>query len=85
MVVEVPWFLIGPLHKPQRPAARPLCAPLRFAVKTLVVVRAVAVRKAANQLTYRNLRRLEDKASKDFREARANGRVLSSQVVKEFT
>ncbi len=27
----------------------------------------------------------EDKASKDFREARANGRVLSSQVVKEFT
>ncbi len=26
----------------------------------------------------------EDKASKDFREARANGRVLSSQVVKEF-
>ncbi len=29
--------------------------------------------------------RAEDKASKDFREARANGRVLSSQVVKEFT
>ena len=28
---------------------------------------------------------IEDKASKDFREARANGRVLSSQVVKEFT
>ena len=34
---------------------------------------------------YLGSKRQEDKASKDFREARANGRVLSSQVVKEFT
>ncbi len=42
-------------------------------------------RKALPEHLPRREHVLEDKASKDFREARANGRVLSSQVVKEFT